>query len=80
MFSLNMFSSRQNNIISEICKYDEWFETLVKFKSYEVVEKMDHLWHNIDLQLLSEKSFTTLIGQINQFYGERLDPNSFWES
>lgn len=75
-----MFSSHQNNIISKIYKYDEWFETLVKFKSYEVVEKMNHLWQDIDLQLLSDKSFTTLIDQIEHFYKERRDPNSFWES
>ena len=75
-----MFSNRQNQIIREICNYDEWFETLVKYKSYEVVEKMDHLWKDINLQLLSEKGYENLIDQIRQFYKEKLDPNSYWES
>lgn len=75
-----MFSSRQNQIISKICKFDEWFETLVKCKSYQVIEKMDHLWQNANLQLLNDKNFTVLLRQIEDFYEERLDPNSFWES
>ena len=70
-----MFSVRQNQIIRKICKFDEWFETLVKRKSYQVIEKMDHLWQNANLELLSDKNFAVLLHQIEQFYEERLDPN-----
>lgn len=52
-----MLTIQEQEIIEEICKYDEWFATLVNFKSHEVIEKMDHLWDHINLELLSEKSF-----------------------
>ena len=75
-----MNSVRRNIIISKICLYDEWFTTLVKTNSYQVKEKIDYLLQRVNLEIFDEHNFQTLLKQVDQFYKERLDPESYWES
>ena len=71
---VNSVQNRHNLIVEHICKYDDWFKQLVKMKSLQVIEKMDHLTSDIILNDLSESTFATLLNQIAEWYfinGER---------
>ena len=58
-------------LIVEITKHDDWFHQLFKLNSYQVKEKMDHLLDQINVEILSEKCFNTILKQIEQWYGDR---------
>ena len=55
-------------LIHELTKYDDWFNQLVNFNSYEVTEKMDHLLDQISIEILSDKCFKLLLKQVQQWY------------
>ena len=71
-----MFSIRQNHILKEICKYDDWFNQLVNCDSKMVTEKINHLLDQINLEILSDNCFDLILKQVQHWYEENGDRES----
>ena len=67
---LDMGLIRKNLAIKQICKFDDWMNQLVRMKSFQVIEKMEHLIGEIHLQVLDEQNFKILLNQIEEWYYE----------